>query len=77
LLKWSTWFDTFFSRASASAVGSLEIENLLQSRLTDFRPMLPARLRSRSDMSAPEYTTAVHHKYRRVARAAVAVWTNF
>jgi hypothetical protein len=48
-LKWSTWFDTFLSRASAIAVASLEIEKRLQSRL-DGLPTLPLRLRLRSDI---------------------------
>lgn len=41
---------TCFSRASAIAVASLEIEKRLQSRL-DGRTLLPSRLRFSSDMA--------------------------
>ncbi len=50
---------TFFSRASAIAVGSLVIEKRLQSRL-DGRPLLPARLRFRSDISPRLSESRVH-----------------
>jgi hypothetical protein len=55
---------TFFSRASAIAVGSLVIEKRLQSRL-DGRPLLPARLRFRSDISPRLSESRVYTRQRR------------